>query len=165
MILRNARLDDLSQVVAIEYLNFSESEVIKESVFKAQISTCFETFLVAEIDGKIAGYIDGQVREQRYLTDDLFYEVTSQNETKGYLIIISLSIHPEYQKQGIGSSLLAAFKDVAVSKQLKGISLTCHEELLIYYQMNGFKDEGESESQFAGEQWYNMVWENPNLSK
>ncbi|MFQ9891236.1 MAG: GNAT family N-acetyltransferase, partial [Streptococcus sp.] len=41
------------------------------------------------------------------------------------------------------------------------ISLTCHDYLIAYYEMNGFTDEGESESNHGGSTWYNMVWENP----
>ena len=32
-------------------------------------------FLIAEIDGIVAGYIEGPVIAERYLTDDLFHKV------------------------------------------------------------------------------------------
>ena len=41
------------------------------------------------------------------------------------------------------------------------ISLTCHDYLITYYEMNGFIDEGESKSNHGDSIWYNMVWENP----
>ena len=36
--------------------------------------------------------------------------------------------------------------------------------LIPYYEKQGFTNEGLSESQYAGEVWYNLVWENENLN-
>ena len=46
----------------------------------------------------------------------------------------------------VGTSLIAAFKDLAIAQKRQGISLTCHDYLITYYEMNGFIDEGESKS-------------------
>ena len=72
--------------------------------------------------------------------------------------MMSLSVSKDYKKQGIGTALLAALKDVAVARQAKGITLTCHEELIGYYEMNGFCDEGQSLSTHGQATWYNMLW-------
>ena len=70
-----------------------------------------------------------------------------------------------YQGQGIGSLLLAALKELAVRQKRQGISLTCHDELISYYEMNGFVNEGLSQSTHGGATWYDLVWDNPYLER
>lgn len=98
---------------------------------------------------------------ERYLTDDLFYKVTPNASQGGYIAVTSLSISKDFKGQGVGTSLIAAFKDLAIAQKCQGISLTCHYYLITYYEMNGFIDEGESKSNHSDSIWYNMVWENP----
>lgn len=78
MMIRNARLEDLQAIVEIEQENFSDMAASLETM-KERILTIPDTFLVAEIDGAVAGYIEGPVVPQRYLTDDLFHRVEKKN--------------------------------------------------------------------------------------
>lgn len=158
MIIRNARLDDLQAIVEIEQENFSDMAASLETM-KERILTIPDTFLVAEIDGAVAGYIEGPVVPQRYLTDDLFHQVEKNPVSGGFIAVTSLSVSPRFQGQGVGTALLATMKDLAIAQKRMGISLTCQENLISYYEMNGFLDEGESESHHGGAVWYNMVWE------
>ena len=110
---------------------------------------------------RVADYIEGPVISERYLTDDLFYKVTPNASQGGYIAVTSLSISKDFKRQGVGTSLIAVFKDLAIAQKRQGISLTCHDYLITYYEMNGFIDEGESKSNHGDSIWYNMVWENP----
>ena len=98
---------------------------------------------------------------ERYLTDDLFHKVVPNASQGGFIAVTSLSISKDFKGQGIGTALIAALKDLSIAQKRQGISLTCHDYLIAYYEMNGFTDEGESESKHGGSSWYNMVWENP----
>lgn len=73
----------------------------------------------------------------------------------------SLSIAKFAQGMGVGEKLLEAMKKLAMKEEREGISLTCHDYLLAYYEKYGFVNEGLSASTYAGEVWYDMVWENP----
>ena len=88
-------------------------------------------------------------------------EVVPNTSQGGFIAVTSLSISKDFKGQGIGTALIAALKDLAIAQKRQGISLTCHDYLIAYYEMNGFTDEGESESNHGGSTWYNMVWENP----
>ena len=48
-------------------------------------------------------------------------------------------------------------KEAAAEESRQGISLTCVENLIPYYERYGFVSKGISDSQLAGETWYNMV--------
>lgn len=165
MRIRHARMEDWSEVVRIEQANFSSAEAASPQAMKERLSTISDTFLIAETDGKVAGYIEGPVVSKRYLTDDLFHHVIANEKEGGYIAITSLSIDQPFKGQGIGTALLAAMKDLAVAQKREGINLTCHDYLISYYEMNGFVDEGESNSTHGGSHWYNMVWENPYIKQ
>ncbi len=49
-------------------------------------------------------------------------------------------------------------KDLAVTQEREGIILTCHDYLIPYYEMNGFSNQGLSESEHGGAVWYQMIW-------
>lgn len=70
-----------------------------------------------------------------------------------------LSIAKEAQAFGLGQKLLTALKEVALEDKREGINLTCHDYLIAYYEKHGFVNECLSQSTFAGETWYDMVWE------
>jgi len=135
MIIRKAKLADLDRIQEIELENFSVEEAIPRTVFEAHLREIKTSFLVAEKDGHILGYI-------------------------GYISITCLSIAKEAQSLGLGQKLLTALKKVALEHERQGINLTCHDYLINYYEKHGFINEGKSESKFAGEEWYNMVWQN-----
>lgn len=163
MKIRSAVEDDLSAIVSIEQANFSKEEAATPEAMKERLEVMADTFLVAEDDGVVAGYVEGPVMDQAYITDDLFHHVTPNQAKGGVLAITSLSISPDYKGRGLGTMLLAAVKDLAVAGEREAISLTCHEELIPFYEMNGFKDMGKSESTHGGSTWYNMIWKNENV--
>ncbi len=116
MMIRNARLDDLQAIVEIEQENFSDMAASLETM-KERILTIPDTFLVAEIDGAVAGYIEGPVVPQRYLTDDLFHQVEKNPVSGGFIAVTSLSVSPRFQGQGVGTALLATMKDLAIAQK------------------------------------------------
>ena len=75
--------------------------------------------------------------------------------------IKSLIIHPDHWGQGLGTLLLAALKQMTVELDYQGILLQSPDELLSYFEMNGFVEEEVTESHYgSGSEWY-LIWENP----
>ncbi|MBJ8349758.1 GNAT family N-acetyltransferase [Streptococcus zalophi] len=161
MIIRQVEITDLDVISQIEIDNFGETIATSKEAIRERIQLIADSFLIAEIDGNFAGYIEGPVIDKMDLSDDLFKSVPSNPSTGGIQAITSLSIAKNYQKQGIGTLLLASFKEIVVKYQRDGILLTCKEELISYYEMNDFKIKGISQSQLGGEKWHIMFWENP----
>ena len=163
--IRQAELSDWEEILAIEQLNSPAAEAVGAEVIKERIERISDTFLLAELHGQLAGYIVGPAVQARYLTDDLFSKVGANSPEGGFIAVQSLSVHPDFQRQGVGTLLLAALKEIAVQQNREGISLTCHDELIPYYEMNGFVHEGISDSTHGGTIWSNMVWENPDFKE
>ena len=163
--IRQAELSDWEEILAIEQLNFPAAEAVGAEVLKERIERISDTFLLAELHDQLAGYIVGPAVLARYLKDDLFSKVSANPPADGFIAVQSLSVHPDFQGQGVGTLLLAALKETAVQQNRKGISLTCHDELIPYYEMNGFVHEGISDSTHGVAVWSDMVWENPNFKE
>ena len=163
--IRQADSSDWEKIFAIEQLNFPAAEAVGAEVLKERIERISDTFLLAELHGQLAGYIVGPAVQERYLTDDLFSKVRSNPSAGSFIAVQRLSVHPDFQRQGVGTLLLAALKETAVQQNRQGISLTCHNELIPYYEMNGFVHEGISDSTHGGAAWSDMVWENPNFKE
>ena len=60
MKIRQARFSDLDRIIEIELENFSLEEAIPRSVFEAHLREIQTSFLVAEKEGRILGYIEVQ---------------------------------------------------------------------------------------------------------
>lgn len=163
--IRRAELSDWEEILAVEQLNFPAAEAVSAEILKERIELIPDTFLLAELHGQLAGYIVGPDVQSPYLTDDFFSKVGANSPEGGFIAVQSLSVHPDFQRQGVGTLLLAALKEIAVQQNRKGISLTCHDELITYYEMNGFVHEEISDSTHGGAVWSDMVWENPNFKE
>lgn len=160
MNIRLARLEDLDEIYAIEVANFSAAEAISKEILADHIEKIATSFLVAEIDGQVLGYLEGPVVKERHLKDSSFSSVVDfSQEPRGYISITSLSIAPQAQSMGLGKILLDEMKKIAKRDGRQGINLTCHDYLIPYYEKHGFVNEGQSNSTYAGEVWYDMVWE------
>ena len=163
MIIRQASLADLDAIHRIELENFSPEEAISREILAKHIETISTTFLVAEKNGKILGYLEGPIRPERHLHDVSFtMEIEDCHSIEGgFISLTSLSISKEVQSLGVGRALLEAMKEIAIADERHGINLTCHDYLTAYYERHDFVNEGQSKSTYAGEVWYDMVWENP----
>ncbi|MDL2432139.1 GNAT family N-acetyltransferase [Streptococcus cristatus] len=165
MIIRQAQMADLDAIYAIELENFSPEEAISREILAKHIETIPSTFLVAEKNGKILGYLEGPVRPERHLHDVSFTLEIEDYHTSdgGFISLTSLSISKEAQGLGVGKALLEAMKEIAIADKRHGINLTCHDYLIAYYEQHDFVNEGRSASTYADEVWFDMVWENPQI--
>ena len=63
---------------------------------------------------------------------------------------------PDYRKHGYAGELIKSCIADAKAQGRKGLVLTCKEKLLHYYAKFGFVNEGLSESDHGGAEWYQM---------
>ena len=143
--IRQATLSDLEEMLAIEEANPSSEESLSLQSLEESIRKTAGTFLVAGDENQLVGYILGE----------------AQSIHPKWIEIKSLTIHPDHWEQGLGTLLLAALKQVTVELNHQGILLQSPDELLSYFEMNGFVEEEVTESQYgSGSEWY-LIWENP----
>ena len=96
-----------------------------------------ETFIVAEKNDEVIGYINGPVIKERYISDDLFKNVSTNNSEGGYISVLGLVVAPNYQGQGIAGRLLNYFENLAKNQHRHGVTLTCRESLIFFMKNMG----------------------------
>ena len=157
MKIRQAVLTDLPRLLEIEQQGFTPEEAATAQAFEQRITRIPDTFLVAEQDGEIVGFINGPVMTSRYITDDLFSSLEPNRPQGGVQSILGLAVAVSARHQGIAQQLLTALENVARKQQRTEMSLTCKEHLIGFYEHCGYTNEGQSESEHGGEVWYNLL--------
>ncbi|AOH53032.1 histone acetyltransferase [Peribacillus muralis] len=155
--LRNVQATDLEQLLSIENEGFSMEEAATKKAFVDRIKLISDTFIVAEKEGKILGYINGPIIDLPYITDDLFEEIKENPKTGGYQSILGLAVSKKARNLGIAKTLLEKMESLVDENDRKGITLTCKQELVPFYEKLGFVSHGLSESQHGGASWFNLV--------
>ncbi|MDG0793818.1 GNAT family N-acetyltransferase [Cohnella ginsengisoli] len=155
--LRNATATDLEQLARIENEGFSQAEAASKEAFAERIRLIPDTFIVAEREGEILGYINGPVIGTPYITDDLFKEIKTNPKNGGYQSILGLAVSKKVRGRGIAKLLMKKWEELAQQNEREGITLTCKEELAAFYEKQGFVNRGRSESQHGGGVWYDLV--------
>ena len=137
-----ASKSDLAEIEELQASSFPAEKQQPSYILEESIRKSADTFLLARDENQLLGYVLGGL-----------YPHNPQ-----CLEIHSLVIEADHQRQGLGTLLLAALKDVAVELDYKGIRLESPSELLSYFEMNGFIDE--ETSLYATSQGFSMIWFN-----
>ena len=138
-----ASKSDLAEIEELQASSFPAEKQQPSHILEESIRKCADTFLLARDENQLLGYILGG----------------PQSKNPQCLEIHSLVIEAEHQRQGLGTLLLAALKEVAVELEYKGIRLESPDELLSYFEMNGFIDE--ETSLYVTSRGFSMIWFNP----
>ncbi|PEZ77486.1 GNAT family N-acetyltransferase [Bacillus sp. AFS017274] len=155
--LRNVQTTDLEQLLFIENEGFSIEEAATKEALVERIQLIADTFIVAEKEGEILGYINGPIINQPYITDDLFEEIKKNPKRGGYQSILGLAVSKQARNQGIAKILIKKMEELGEENGREGITLTCKQELVSFYEKFGFVSHGMSESKHGGVSWYNLV--------
>ncbi|MEH7349424.1 GNAT family N-acetyltransferase [Gottfriedia acidiceleris] len=155
--LRNVQNADLEQLLFIENEGFSKEEAATKEAFLERIQLIPDTFIVVEKEGVILGYINGPIINQPYITDDLFEKIKPNPKSGGYQSVLGLAVSKQARNQGIAGILIEKLEDLVKENERVGITLTCKQELVPFYEKYGFVNHGVSESKHGGEIWFNLV--------
>ena len=136
---------DLVEIEALQTSSFPAEKQLTSHILEESIRKCADTFLLARDENQLLGYVLGD----------------PYPHNPKCLEIRSLVIDTDHQRQGLGTLLLAALKEVAVEQDYKGIRLKSSDDLLSYFEMNGFIDVEVTDSLYAASQGVSMIWFNP----
>lgn len=139
-----ASKSDLPEIEALQATSFPAENQQPSHILEESIRKSADTFLLARDENQLLGYVLG----------------SPQSNNPQCLEIRSLVIKDDHQRQGLGTLLLAVLKDVAVELEYRGIRLNSPDELLSYFEMNGFIDVEETDSLYAASQGFSMIWFN-----
>ncbi len=154
---RTLAMRDLNTILQIENKGFSSEEAASKEALINRINVIKDTFIVAEYDGEIAGYVNGPVINQAFITDDLFDETTNNPPHGGYIAILGLVVGESYRNQDLAGKLLDHLEHLAIEHERQGITLTCKASLISFYEQYSYINYGVSESKHGGIQCFNLV--------
>ena len=139
-----ASKSDLTEIEALQTSSCPAEKQQPPHILEESIRKYADTFLLARDENQLLGYVLGGP-----------YPHNPQ-----CLEIHSLVIKADHQRQGLGTLLLAALKDAAVELEYRGIRLNSPDDLLSYFEMNGFIDVEVTDSLYAASQGVSMIWFN-----
>ncbi|UTY38672.1 GNAT family N-acetyltransferase [Allocoprobacillus halotolerans] len=157
MEIRFARKEDLEQLAKIEKECFPIQEAANVTQLIERLQAFHQCFLVAEIAGKITGFINGAMISNQTISDEMFTDVSFHHIHHPNQSVFSLAVLPAFRHMGIAQKLMQAFIDLAMTRQKKAIVLTCKENLISFYQQFGYISLGISNSTHGGAIWYDMI--------
>lgn len=160
MQIRQAKQEDLKQIIEIERTCFPVAEAATAIEFQNRFEAFGECFLVADKgENEIVGFINGCVTDKPVLNDELYHNPKLHNSLGGYQTVFGLDVLPAYRGQGVAAKLLNEFIVLAKQRNQKGIILTCKDHLVHYYEKFGFVHQGISDSSHGGAIWHDMLME------
>ena len=124
MIIRKMQLDDVKAIAELEKVCFSDPW--SENSIASELNNRLSYWLVAEIDGNVAGYVG------------------SQSVLDG-ADMMNLAIAPEYRRQGIGQALVTALIDYLQQNGIIALLLevrASNDPAIALYRSLGFEQIG-----------------------
>ena len=159
--IREVQPSDLESIWLIGESNSDSQDEISIEMIKERIRNHAGTFLLASFNEEIIGYIIGDELTKFTQSDSRKQLEAAIPDTNDFISILDLAVHPDYQGQGFGTLLLAALKEVTRQQNRPGIYLLCEDELLSYFEMNGFVEQGIVDGERSSEVAFLMRWQNP----
>jgi len=157
MIIRQATMADLAAVTEVERLCFLPLEAASRSSFEKRLEAFADSFLLAEDEGKIVGFINGCVTDEKLIFDEMFHDTIHHKPDGEYQSVFGLAVIPQYRGRGIAKKLMNEFIELSRGRGKKGLTLTCKEHLIGFYASFGYENLGISGSNHGGATWYDMV--------
>jgi putative acetyltransferase len=121
----NADVDVISEVTAAAFKTLEVSNQTEQFIIEAlRSSQALSVSLVAEVDGRVVGHI-------------AFSPVTVSDGTKDWYGLGPVSVHPNFQRKGIGMALIREGLSRLNNLKAKGCCLVGHPK---YYRQFGFNN-------------------------
>src|ERR1700743_538667 len=137
-IIRQVLTTDLDRCFAIESIAYEGDEAATREKIATRIATWPEGFVVAEVDGVVAGFINSGAAFDVQMSDEAFKELIGHDPAGPNVVIMSVVVHPYYQGLGLAKRLLGEFIERMREQGKATIHLMCKERHIPLYAGFGF---------------------------
>ena len=157
MNIKNATMEDIAAVAAVEAECFLPAEAATEEEFVERVKYYGKHFWLMYEGEKLIAFVDGFVTDEPDLSDEMYENAAMHNENGAWQMIFGVNTLPDYRRHGYAGELICRAIDDARTQKRKGLVLTCKDKLIHYYAKFGFVDEGVSDKSTHGNvQWHQM---------
>ena len=160
MEIRNATMDDLQAIAAVEAACFPAAEAATAEEFAGRLAHYANHFWLLFEQGELVAFVDGFCTDMPDLTDEMYANAALHDENGAWQMIFGVNTLPRCRRRGYAGLLLQRAIADAHTQGRKGLVLTCKERLLPYYAKIGFQDEGVTDKSTHG----NVAWHQMRLS-
>ncbi len=155
---RTIRPEEAEEAAGVEQICFPPNEACSKEHMVERIAVAADLFLVA-IDresGKIAGFLNGIATDEYSFKDDFFVDAGNHKNDGSNVMLLGLDVLPKYRKKGLARELVYNYCRKEQARGRKRLVLTCLANKVRMYTKFGFRDLGESGSEWGGEKWHEM---------
>lgn len=157
MYIRNATMQDLEALTAVEAACFPAAEAATRADFAARLAVYPNHFwLLEDEEGTLISFINGMVTDEPNLRDEMYENAALHQENGAWQMIFGVNTLPAWRKQGLAARVMERVITDARDQGRKGCVLTCKDRLIHYYEKFGYRSEGISQSVHGGVVWYDM---------
>jgi ribosomal protein S18 acetylase RimI-like enzyme len=154
---RSAQESDLDRCHEIEHRSYEgDAGATKEKIAK-RIREHPDGFIVAELDGKVIGFINSGCAHEVVMSDDDFKELIGHDPQAPNVVIMSVVIDQKHQGKGYSKELMQKFVERCRSQGKETIHLMCKERHVPLYAKMGYQYTRLSRSSYAGISWHEMM--------
>jgi len=163
MPIRTATLKDLDRIHQIEAASFPPEEAASYERLAERLRAFPDYFWVLEEQFQnvpepvITGIINGMVTNLDKIQDPMFETAALHDRSGAWQTVFGLAVDPRYRNRGYATRLLNHLITTSTANGKRGVTLTCKDHLVHYYQKFGFTDAGISQSQHGGVLWHDMI--------
>lgn len=157
IIIRTVRPTDLMRCYEIETTSYEGDEAATKEKIETRIHQYPEGFIVLDVEGTTAGFINSGCAYDVVMSDEEFKELVGHDPLAPNVVIMSVVVAPEYQGKGYSSRLMQAFIARMESLGKQRIFLMCKEKHIGLYEKFGFEYLSPSPSEHGGMRWHEMV--------
>lgn len=156
MIIRTAEINDLDAIARAEAESFPPGEAAGREAFRERLDYYADHFWLMFDSGRLISFVDGFVTDLPDLTDEMYEKADMHDENGAWQMLFGVVTVPDQRGKGYAGQLIRTAIEDARKQGRKGLVLTCKKELLGYYALFGFIDEGISSSVHGNAVWYQM---------
>lgn len=156
MIIRNAVIEDLKEIAAVELQCFPEAEAATEKSLKKRLEVYPDHFWLLYDGKKLVGFINGMATDEPDLSDEMYDNAGMHKADGRWQMIFGVDTIPDYRRRGCAEMIMRRVIADAKEQGREGLVLTCKEKLVHYYAKFGFVNEGISQSVHGNAVWYQM---------
>ncbi|WP_285354209.1 N-acetyltransferase [Pseudomonas sp. lyk4-R2A-10] len=157
-LIRHVTAADLDRCYAIETLAYEGDEAATREKIATRIATWPDGFIVAEVGGQVAGFINSGAAFDVQMSDEAFKELIGHDPAGPNVVIMSVVVHPDNQGLGLAKRLLGEFIERMREQGKATIHLMCKERHIPLYAGFGFAYIKPSESDHGGMAWHEMIF-------
>lgn len=153
---RNALPTDADRCHEIETSAYEGDEAATRDRIARRIELYPEGFLVLEVDGQIAGFINCGCAHEVEMSDEDFKELVGHDPEAPNVVIMSVVVDPAQQGNGLSRALMVEFVQRMRRMGKAAIYLMCKELHVPLYEKFGYRYLRPSDSDHGGMAWHEM---------